>query len=93
MPNVAPTITTGNGGRSSNRVEPSLTEASEAIEQRAKWLLSRCRYDEAVKAFKELIQVLQLQRPSSKDDRHDATLMREIVAQEGLALCLSRQLE
>lgn len=93
MPNVVPASTSGNGGRSGNHVEPSLTEASEALEQRAKRLLNRGCYDEAANVYKELIQSLQLQRASSKDDRRDASLIPEIVAQEGLALCLSRQLE
>lgn len=68
---------------------PSLT----ALEDKARRMLKRCRYDDAAKAFKDLTTQLQLQGAEGSDCCSGETMTREIAALEGLAICLSRQLE
>lgn len=72
-----------------------------ALEEKARRLLKRCRYEDAAKAFKQVATVLQVQRDKDDDERSDGMACcgekgdatREAGALEGLAICLSRQLE
>lgn len=71
----------------------------ESLEDKARQLLRRCRYEEAALAFKEVASALQLQRRGdivataiTSAVSSDVT-NREIGAWEGLAVCLSRMLK
>lgn len=79
---------------------PSILE----LEEKAKRLLKRCRYSDAAKTFGLVVQEIQLQRHTvvinsagwssgSSTSTSHRSLFREIGALEGLAICLSRQLE
>ena len=81
------------GGKSSIPAGPTVSGDVRALEERTKELMKGRRYDEASKVFKELIQTLHLQRFTGLDSRCDMTVMQEIGALEGLAICLSRQLK
>lgn len=72
-----------------------------ALERKARRLLKRCRYEDAAKAFKQVATALQVQRDRGDYERSDGIACcgekgdatREVGALEGLAICLSRQLE
>ncbi|CAN0554322.1 unnamed protein product [Ectocarpus sp. 12 AP-2014] len=74
----------------------------QALEEKARRLLKRCRYDDAAKTFKTLLEVAQVQRDAAagrgrQQQEHGPYPKKswslEIGALEGLAICLSRQLD
>ncbi len=71
--------------------DPSLL----ALEEKARRLLKRCRYDDAARSFKQVVVAVEAEATSSAMTRGCSRTMlsREIAALEGLAICLSRQLE
>ncbi|CAB1102526.1 unnamed protein product [Ectocarpus sp. CCAP 1310/34] len=83
----------------SHAAGPSL----QALEEKARRLLKRRRYDDAAKTFKTILEVAQVQRDAAagrgrqQQQQHWPDPKRiwslEIGALEGLAICLSRQLE
>ena len=75
-----------------------------ALEEKARRLLKRCRYEESAKTFKEVVDTLQLQRqagpisisPCSSLNwgcSQEVMVSREVGALEGLAICHSRMLK
>lgn len=91
--------TAGNSS-DSPRAAPSVLD----LEEKARRLLKRSRYGDAAKTFDLVVQEIQLQRHTgtsaawsrrvtSSDSASDQSVLREIAALEGLAICLSRQLE
>ena len=68
-------------------------DAVVALEEKAKRLLKRCRYGEASCVFKEVAACRKLQRQTGEEQLQPRHIAAEISALEGLALCLSRQLE
>lgn len=70
--------------------DPSLL----ALEEKARRLLKRCRYDDAAQSFKQVVVAVEAEASSAMTrSRSRSMLSREIAALEGLAICLSRQLE
>ncbi|CAM9713832.1 unnamed protein product, partial [Ectocarpus sp. 8 AP-2014] len=78
----------------------------QALEEKARRLLKRCRYDDAAKTFRTLLEVAQVQRDAAaaagrgrpqQQQQHSPYPKRswslEIGALESLAICLSRQLD
>eukprot|EP00752_Nemacystus_decipiens_P007816 g6981.t1 len=90
-------------------VTPTGASSLTALEEKARRLLKRCRYAEAERCFKQVIGDLEVvvDANSSATDRSTGTsssssssitsstsrASREIGAWEGLAICLSRQLD
>ena len=84
---------------------PSGACALLALEEKARRLLKRCRYAEAGRCFKQVVGDLELvvdvnsaktnssSSSSSTSTGSTSRASREIGAWEGLAVCLSRQLE
>lgn len=67
-----------------------------ALEEKARRLLKRCRYGEAGRCFKQVLSDLELvveANPATTNSGSSSQMSREIGALEGLAICLSRQLE
>jgi len=62
-----------------------------ALEEKARRLLKRCRYDDAAQSFRQVVVVVQ--QSAMTRSRSRSMRSREIAALEGLAICLSRQLE
>lgn len=62
---------------------------SVALEEKARRLLKRCRYDEASSAFKEALQRQEAISPPSSAH----AVRRKIATLEHLAVCQSRLLE
>ncbi|CAM9622208.1 unnamed protein product, partial [Ectocarpus sp. 13 AM-2016] len=88
----------GDHSSGSRAAGPSL----QVLEEKARRLLKRCRYDDAAKTFKTLLEVAQVQRDAAagrgwQQQQHGLYPKRswslEIGALEGLAICLSRQLD
>lgn len=92
----------GAGQKPSTPEDP--TPALVALENKARRLLKRCRYEESANTFKEIVDTLQLQRqagpisisPCSSLNwgcSQEVLVSREIGALEGLAICHSRMLQ
>lgn len=75
-----------------------------ALEEKARRLLKRCRYEESAKTFKEVVDTLQLQRQAGQISIsqcsslnwgccQEVMVTREVGALEGLAICHSRMLK
>lgn len=76
-----------------------------ALEEKARRLLKRCRYEESANTFKEVVDTLQLQRQTGQISisqqcsslnwarRQEMMVSREVMALEGLAICHSRMLK
>lgn len=82
--------------------QPSAADSSAlflvALEEKARRLMKRSRYDEAARAFREVVDTLQLQRQGRQvatitTTTCDDHVTREVGALEGIAFCLSQQLE
>lgn len=76
------------------------------LEEKARRLLKRGRYEESAKTFKEVVDMLQLQRQAGQISisqqcsslnwscsLEEVMVSREIGALEGLAICYSRMLQ
>lgn len=90
-------------GGSGGRGEEPAAVSSAALEEKARRLLKRCRYEDAAKAFRQVVLQVQQGRDDSGMTCYDGgggdrgcdvrDVTREIGALEGLAICLSRQVE
>ena len=65
-----------------------------ALEEKARRLLKRCRYDDAARSFRQVVVAVECEATSATARSQSRRMLsREIAALEGLAICLSRMLE